>query len=99
MTENIINFPTTLPTMQLTKAVAPPAPSLRNCEERLLMDTMEVGDSFACPDDASFWRAQRIAYAIHANPNRHGHRRYQTQAMPEIKAGKWVKDLRVWRVG
>ncbi len=79
MTENIVNFPTTLPTLKLTKAVAPPPQRKRKSDERVLMHSMEVGDSFACPHDESFRRAQGIAADLHDFSEFNGHRRFRTQ--------------------
>ena len=98
MTENIVNFPTTLPTLRLTKAVAPPPQRKRKSDERVLMQSMEVGDCFACPDDESFRRAQDIAADMHYFSEFNGHRRFRTQSTMNVVNGKWVKDRRVWRV-
>jgi hypothetical protein len=84
MHNNIRTFPGPVPTLRLTKGVAPPYSKKRKSDERILMEAMDVGDCFACPDDASYFCAQAIAAQMHI----HTERRFRTKGT----------HRRVWRV-
>jgi len=55
---------------------------------------MDVGDSFACPDDASYLRARGIA----AQMPIYRSAAFAPKGRMKSKAGKSITDRRVWRV-